>query len=170
MARKLTPKQARFVQEYLIDCNGAQAAIRAGYSPRGAKESASRLLTYDNVAGAVSEARTKQAERAELTADEVIKGLRSEANFKGDGTSHSARVSAWSWLGRRLKLFTNKHEHAGADGGPIRIRTELEIEDAINDLHRLGFVPPLGLSDPSDSSDGDEGEGSGSDQGSPVDP
>ena len=39
----LTPKQARFAQEYLVDLNGTQAAIRAGYSQRTANELAARL-------------------------------------------------------------------------------------------------------------------------------
>ena len=42
-------KQSRFVREYAVDCNGAAAAVRAGYSPRSAKVTASRLLTKANV-------------------------------------------------------------------------------------------------------------------------
>ena len=41
-------KQSRFVREYAVDCNGAAAAVRAGYSPRSAKVTASRLLTKAN--------------------------------------------------------------------------------------------------------------------------
>ena len=41
----LTPKQQRFVDEYLIDLNATQAAIRAGYSPKTAQEQSSRLLS-----------------------------------------------------------------------------------------------------------------------------
>ena len=37
-------KQSRFVREYAVDCNGAAAAVRAGYAPRSAKVTASRLL------------------------------------------------------------------------------------------------------------------------------
>lgn len=40
----LTPKQKRFCEEYLIDLNATQAAIRAGYSPKTAEQTASRLL------------------------------------------------------------------------------------------------------------------------------
>ena len=40
-------KQSRFVREYAVDCNGAAAAVRAGYSPRSAKVTASRLLTNE---------------------------------------------------------------------------------------------------------------------------
>ena len=41
----MTPKEIKFCQEYLIDLNGTQAAIRAGYSKRSAKEIASENLT-----------------------------------------------------------------------------------------------------------------------------
>jgi phage terminase small subunit len=44
----LPPKRQRFVDEYLVDHNGAQAAARAGYSPVSAKVTASRLLTDAN--------------------------------------------------------------------------------------------------------------------------
>ncbi len=48
-ADKLTDKQKRFCQEYLKDCNAAQAAVRAGYSAKTAKEQAARLLTNVNL-------------------------------------------------------------------------------------------------------------------------
>ena len=47
--REQRAKQTRFVREYAVDCNGAAAAVRAGYSPRSAKVTASRLLTKANV-------------------------------------------------------------------------------------------------------------------------
>ena len=45
MTQELNPKQQRFVDEYLIDLNGKQAAIRAGYSEKTAEVQASRLLS-----------------------------------------------------------------------------------------------------------------------------
>lgn len=45
MARKLTDKQKKFVEEYLIDLNATQSAIRAGYSPKTANEQGARLLS-----------------------------------------------------------------------------------------------------------------------------
>ena len=50
----MTKKQERFVQEYLIDLNGKQAAIRAGYSPKTAQEQSSRLLSNVKVQEAVA--------------------------------------------------------------------------------------------------------------------
>lgn len=72
MGNKLTPKQARFVEEYQIDLNATQAAIRAGYSEKTAKEQASRLLTNVNVQEEVQKAMESRSERTQVTADMVI--------------------------------------------------------------------------------------------------
>lgn len=71
----LTPKRERFVQEYLIDLNATQAAIRAGYSRRTAEQQGSRLLRYAQVAAAVRAGRQAQAARLQMTADEVLEEL-----------------------------------------------------------------------------------------------
>jgi phage terminase small subunit len=110
---KLTPKQERFVAEYLIDLNGTKAAIRAGYSSRTANEQAARLLAKDSISEVLGMARNAISERTELTQDEVIAGLRFEATNTGDGSSHSARVAAWTQLGKHLGMFRDKVEHSG---------------------------------------------------------
>lgn len=75
MAAELTPKQAAFVQEYTLDLNATQAAIRAGYSERTAGEQASRLLANVKIAAAVQEALDARAERTQVSADQVIAEL-----------------------------------------------------------------------------------------------
>lgn len=72
----LQEKQLRFCQEYLVDLNGKQAAIRAGYSPKTAESQASRLLSKEQVASRVRELRGNQAERTQITADFVLSGLK----------------------------------------------------------------------------------------------
>jgi phage terminase small subunit len=54
--RRLTPKEQRFVEEYAIDLNGTQAAIRAGYSPRTARSIASEALQRPAVKAATRKA------------------------------------------------------------------------------------------------------------------
>lgn len=73
--RALTHKQAAFVREYLIDLNGTQAAIRAGYSERTANEQAARLLANVSVSKAVADAQAERADRLEITADRVLAEL-----------------------------------------------------------------------------------------------
>jgi phage terminase small subunit len=76
MSRPLTPKQTRFVAEYLIDLNATQAYIRAGYSPKAAEVCACQLLRNPKVARAVGSGKAKQLVRAELTADRVLEEMR----------------------------------------------------------------------------------------------
>lgn len=71
--KKLTPKQKRFVSEYLIDLNATQAAIRAGYSPKTANEQGARLLVNVSIAKAIQKATDKRQERTEITQDRVLK-------------------------------------------------------------------------------------------------
>src|SRR5258708_6262828 len=80
----LAPKQLRFVQEYLIDCNGQEAYKRAGYAVKSdevAKAAASRMLTDVNVAQAITEAQQQRALRKGLTADRVLEELTKIAFF-----------------------------------------------------------------------------------------
>jgi phage terminase small subunit len=71
----LTPKQQRFVAEYLVDLNATQAAIRAGYSPNGANVLACRLLTKANVAAAIQAGAARRLAKADLTADRTLEEL-----------------------------------------------------------------------------------------------
>ena len=71
----LNAKQARFVEEYLIDLNATQAAIRAGYSERTAKQQGQRLLTNVDVAAAVSAGQKARSARTEITQDRVLEEL-----------------------------------------------------------------------------------------------
>lgn len=122
----LNPKQARFVEEYLLDLNGKQAAIRAGYSEKTADAQASRLLTHVKVATAVAAGLKARSERTEITQDYVLTGLRTEAEFKGEGATSSARIRAYELLGKHLGLFAEKHEHSGPNGQPIPVSLRVE--------------------------------------------
>lgn len=71
----LTDNQKRFCEEYLIDLNGKQAAIRAGYSEKTAENQASRLLSNAKVSAFIQTLKIKRSDRTEITADMVIQEL-----------------------------------------------------------------------------------------------
>ena len=73
---KLSAKRQRFIDEYCIDFNGTQAAIRAGYSIRTANEQAARLLATVSVKRALEEKRAEMAESSKLKTSDVIDELR----------------------------------------------------------------------------------------------
>lgn len=74
-ARPLSPRQERFVREYLIDLNGTQAVIRAGYSAKGADVQACRLLGDARIAAAIAAAQQKLASRQDVTLERIVAEL-----------------------------------------------------------------------------------------------
>ena len=75
VAKQLTPKQARFVDEYLVDLDATNAARRAGYAPTHAKRVAWGLLRKPHVERAVAAAQAKRAKRLQLESDDVLRKL-----------------------------------------------------------------------------------------------
>ena len=73
--QKLPARQERFCQEYLIDLNGTQAAIRAGYSAKTAQEQASQNLSKLMVNDRIAELMAERAKRTGITADAVLQEL-----------------------------------------------------------------------------------------------
>ncbi len=69
---KLTPKQQRFIEEYLVDLNATQAAIRAGYSPSTAKEQGCQNLSKLNVKNAIDQALAEMSRRTGINQDRVL--------------------------------------------------------------------------------------------------
>ena len=125
---KLTPKMARFVDEYLIDFNGTQAYMRAGYKAKNEDSAAvlaSKLLRNVKVQEAIQAAQAKLSEACLVTQKMVIEGLKAEATLSGEGSSHSARVSAWGLLGKHLGMFVEKTEN----------KTELVVKSGLEDFY-----------------------------------
>lgn len=126
-ARGLTAKQARFVQEYLVDLNATQAAIRAGYSEKTAYSQGHDLLKKPEITVALDDARRSLSKRVEVDQEWVIKRLKLEAERETEGASHAARVSALEKLGKHLGMFVERQEVTGRDGAPIAFSGRIEI-------------------------------------------
>ena len=121
----LCPKRRLFVQEYLVDLNATQAAIRAGYAEGSASSTASRLMRDPRVSGAVDEALAERTNRIHLRQATVVAGLLAEASRDDPRSQHSARVKSWELLGRHLGMFTERIEV----GGSLSIKTLMERLD-----------------------------------------
>lgn len=86
--QKLTEKQKRFVQEYLVDLNATAAAQRAGYKDPNIGR---QLITKNNVSAAIQEAMDKRQSRVEITQDRVLRELAAIAFAKG--TDYASIIS-----------------------------------------------------------------------------
>lgn len=76
----LTPKQASFVENYLIDLNATRAAIKAGYAPNNARKYAHQLMQMPHIEKAISAAFAARSERTRIDADWVLQRLAEEAD------------------------------------------------------------------------------------------
>jgi hypothetical protein len=71
----LTPKQARFVEEYSLDHNGAAAAVRSGYSPKSARVAASKLVAKGNIREAIAQREAEAAMVLNVTREGILAAL-----------------------------------------------------------------------------------------------
>jgi phage terminase small subunit len=76
----LAPKQQRFVEEYLLDMNATQAAVRAGYSRNSANEQGAQLLGKAHVRQAIDAGKVKRSDKLEVDAEWTLQRLVEEAN------------------------------------------------------------------------------------------
>lgn len=131
----MTKKQQRFCDEYLVDCNATQAAIRAGYSKATAKSIGQRLLTNVDLQKYIQEKMQDMQDKTVASAEEVIQYLTSVLRGQssaeivvvegtGDGCSEARtvqkapdekeRLKAAELLGKRYGIFTDKMSLDGA--------------------------------------------------------
>lgn len=151
----LTAKQQRFVAEYLIDLNATQAAIRAGYSAKTAEVIGYENLSKPQIAEAVQVAIKARSERTEITQDYVLKTIyetverckQAKPVLMRNGepvmveTPDGETAPAYAFdstavlkgaelLGKHLKMFADKVELTGKDGGPMDTHHTIEFVKA----------------------------------------
>lgn len=132
---KLSAKQQRFVEEYCVDFNGTQAAIRAGYSVNTASMQAARLLSYDKIKTALEERKIEIAEESKLKASDVIDELRriafSDITQVMSFTASKAKVKSSRKLSEDAKKIV-------ASVSQTRAGLTVKLHDKVKALELLG--------------------------------
>ncbi len=100
--KPLTPKQKRFCEEYLIDLNATQSAIRAGYSEKTAESIGWENLRKPLIQEYIAEKQKEVQERTKVSVDFVINGIK-EIALKG--AKEENRLRAFDMLGRHLGVY-----------------------------------------------------------------
>lgn len=135
----MTPKQERFVEEYLIDLNATQAAIRAGYSAKTAQEQSSRLLSNVIVSEAIAAAKSDRSEKTGVDAAWLLKRLADEsvadvADLYADDGSIKP-VKDWPLIWRQGLVAGLEVETIGEGAGNV---TKLKLSDRVKRLELIG--------------------------------
>ena len=135
----MTEKQKRFCDEYLIDCNATQAAIRAGYSPKTANEQGNRLLANVSIKTYIDEQLEQLHNEKTADAQEVLEYLTAVMRGKykeqtlqliGEGVQKIAdidvsakeRIKAAELIGKRYGMFK---DNVNVDLEPVVIVNDL---------------------------------------------
>lgn len=160
---ELNSKQRRFVEEFLVDLNATQAAIRCGYSERTAAQQASRLLSDVKIQAAIQEGQAARSQRTEITADLVVQELARMALFdpadlvrrpitKPEDIAtlpeHVRRVIAgWSWDKQgnfvlKLAPKTPNLELLGRHLGMFTDKVQHSADDALREM--MGLIDATG--------------------------
>ena len=151
---KLTEKQKRFVQEYLVDLNATQAAIRAGYSKKTARSQGQRLLTKVDIKEAIKKRMDEKKEELIMKQDEILIRLSEQARRQADDyqivlterpkfddegnflgiekkpevvevpTQNKDAIKAMELLGKRYAMWTDKQQVDGTM--PVKIVDDLD--------------------------------------------
>ena len=140
----MTPKQAAFVDEYLIDLNSTQAAIRAGYSAKTAEWIGPQLLGKAHVSAAIAKRMEDRSKRTEITQDRVLTdielikqdAMRKAYDKNGNEAmiNHTSALKACELQGRHLQMWNDKVALT------IETTTDEELHARIADLARKAGI------------------------------
>lgn len=114
----MTPKQERFVQEYLVDLNATAAARRAGYSARTADRIGPELLGKTCVAEAIATAKAQRAEETGYTARWVLEQAADVYRVAREADKLPEALKSLELVGKHVDVgaFKERVEHTGKDG------------------------------------------------------
>lgn len=135
---KLRDKQRRFVDEYLIDLNATQAAIRAGYSVKTANEQGSRLLANVSVQTAIAEKMADRSRRTGVNQDRVVLELAKIAFVKlTDIIDEKGKIKDTATEDDLACLEGYKYKYSDTDTG-YSVEREVKLSSKMKALELLG--------------------------------
>jgi phage terminase small subunit len=138
----LNDKHRRFVEEYIVDLNATQAAIRAGYSEKTAYAQGQRLLKGAEIAAAVAEAQAARSERTKIDADWVLRRLAEEADadiadiYADDGSLKP--VKDWPGVWRKGLVSGLDVEEVSAGAETTRRVSKVKLSDRLKRIELIG--------------------------------
>ena len=136
---KLTPKQQRFVEEYLIDLNATQAAIRAGYSVKRASEIGYQLLQKTTIKNAIEIAIAERSRRTGISQDRVLLELAKIAFVNATDVINMGEATLRHGASREdtAAIASVKVKTIPGEDGDI-VEREIKLHDKLKALELIG--------------------------------
>jgi phage terminase small subunit len=129
---RLTPKQAAFAREYIVDCNGTAAAARAGFSKNTSNEQASQMLAKPHIAAEVKRLQDEIAQSNNITVQSLLLEAQEARTIAKAGGNAGAMVAATTLKAKLTGLLVERHEDL------------VEREKLVADRAKIGEVKKAG--------------------------
>ncbi|MDT3680805.1 MAG: terminase small subunit [Burkholderiaceae bacterium] len=133
-SQRLTAKQARFAEEYVLDHNGAAAAARAGYSARSAKQIANELLTKPDLQAAIAAQEALVAAELGMTRQRVVSEILGAIDLARSQSNPAGMIAGWSAVAKICGL-----------NAPERVTVGVETSVSDNDFTRMSDAELLAV-------------------------
>ena len=135
---ELNAKQLLFIDEYLIDHNGAQAAVRAGYSATCARQTASRLLTNHDIRVMIDRRLEDLADTFRIDRETVLDGLLRAAQIADEDRNPSAAARVWAEINKMMGFHEPERKEITLSDGGERYRNYIESMSTEELLEKVG--------------------------------
>jgi hypothetical protein len=126
----LTVRQRRFVEEYLVDFNGAAAVDRAGYNTKHSARLAYEMLAHPGIKAALDQMTIERASESVLKPEYVMNKLQKTIEKAELDNNHNAVLRGCEIMARALGMFIERKEISGPDGQAIQLKQVEEAADA----------------------------------------
>jgi phage terminase small subunit len=139
----LSTRQVKFIDEYLIDGNGTQAAKRAGYGASGARVAAYRLLSNVAISSAIEARRQADATRLFISRENVLQGLLEAFDMARENREPAVMVAAAREVGRMMGFYLPAQAKVTLD---VAAEAERGRMEALSDTELLKLIEQSGAS------------------------
>ena len=133
----MTPKQILFAEQYLLDHCGAAAAVRAGYAPQAARQTAYELLAKPDVRALVAEHEAEAERSLGLSRERVIAELKAAIELARVQGNPAAQIAGWREIAKMCGYYAPERRQIELSGDQDRLRAQFEV---MSDAELIGVV------------------------------
>lgn len=135
----LSEQQKRFCEEFLVDLNATQAAVRAGYKTKFPNRIAYQLMENSAVRIAIDGLRAERSKGTDVTKDFVLRGIQKTIKLAEEANNLNALLRGYELLAKHLGMFVDRTEISGPDGDAIKMEQKIreDVEDFTAAISRL---------------------------------